>query len=267
MRNAKTMSYLYSGLGYEYYTASLLWRMGYEAYKMDADFGFDVMAYNQKDRSFNGDRKKTPYLFQVKMRRIYEFETKISDAGKRFISRQNFEFNKEDFERLLGEENAYLVCFFVDATGDKEKIVGSFWLNNYQIKSLYEGYSPTGNSYFLKFFHINENKIILSALLETQADAKNIVSSKINDIFKQLNQIKTSTSDIKLLSDINYILRLSNSLVSWIDRSSLINANSNVNIYLYVTNPDGKELKKLLSREQVNFDNFNKNFNVLPIKK
>ncbi|MGL4873278.1 MAG: hypothetical protein ACRC30_01330 [Clostridium sp.] len=248
-RTAKTMGYLYSGLGYEYYTASLLWGMGFEAYKMEADFGFDIMAYNQKNRSFENDSESKPYLFQVKMRREYKTIEVDSGGGIRRISEQKFTFGKEDFERLRKEKNSYMVCYFVEATDKIERIIGSFWLNNYQIKWLHQ----IENEW--KCFEEHNDKVTIKAKLESKASSKKEVLMRCGDIYQKIESLKDklAMSDIKKL---DIILENQKRLNSWIERSTLINENTNTNIYLGGITAKGNETYRILNSEQVKFLEF-----------
>ena len=53
---------LYFGLGYEYHAIGHFWRLGYEAFKIDADYGFDLLVYNQLKRMKNEECVSHPYL-------------------------------------------------------------------------------------------------------------------------------------------------------------------------------------------------------------
>lgn len=255
-RTEKTMSYLYSGLGYEYYTAGLLWQMGFEAYKIDADFGFDIMSYNLKERSFKTVSDSKPYFFQVKARRIYKFDKENTGAGMRRTSIQKFQFRKDDFYRLLKEEKSYLVCYFIDSTSENENIIGSFWLNNNQLNKLWDGEDYKGNKSTWKWFEKIEDKIILKAKIQTQADSKETIKDKVKDIGDNIEQIKSLTTDKKVLRLIEDTMKRKNSLESWINNSSISNCNSSNNIYLFATNSGGKESQRILEKVQTEFYNF-----------
>lgn len=264
-RTEKSMTNLYSGLGYEYYTASLLWRMGFEAYKVDADFGFDIMVNNQKQRSYGLKSERECFLFQVKSRKVFEFTDKITKAGARKRSQQSFEFRKEDFEMLLKEENAYLVCHFIDATQEVESVIASFWLNNYQLKELNAGRCLNPGVTW-SWFQQQGDKVILRTEITTQADSKDKVLSHLKNITLKLDSIKQKIDDPNMINKINDMFRDKKALESWITRSKLTNGNSNTNIVLFAMNPSGSETNCILRQEQLEFSNFKDECRVLPFR-
>jgi hypothetical protein len=267
-RTDKTMKYLYSGLGYEYYTASQLWRMGYEAYKMDADFGFDIMAYNQREQSFSNNGVSSPYLFQVKMRRIYEADLKKEStaAGERTEATTEFSFNTDDFMRLLAEERAYIVCYFVGATFvDVETILGCFWMNHQQLNNLWEGKNPSyPSSRWTWFNKSSDGKTInLKARIQTQADPKQYILDNL-DYSDKFDEVIQMSSDSKIKRVINDIKIRNKKAIDWIGHSKIVNDNSNTNLFLIGTNSQG-ESKRIFHPEQTNLFMFPQKVNELPI--
>jgi hypothetical protein len=65
---------LYKGFEAEYYVAGKLFSVGYEAFKLPGDFGFDLIVTNQKEQSIGPPRKgrllEPPFAVQVKCRSL-----------------------------------------------------------------------------------------------------------------------------------------------------------------------------------------------------
>lgn len=211
--NKNTIQNLYRGLGYEYYTASKLWQMGLEAYKMDADFGFDIFAFNQREKTFNEALEKK-YLFQIKTRIITEFKNENTTAGLRKTATTEFFIKKEQFEWLLKEPNAILVCYLVDGSeAGKRKYLAEFWLDNNYLTYL------NNNNYFLE--NKEEKKIIFKVRYQSIATLKDELTSKLSELI-----IKTDTSEYKEICNELQTIK------SLIKKSSIENENSNINFYL-----------------------------------
>jgi hypothetical protein len=75
---------LYKGFEAEYYVAGKLFSVGYEAFKLPGDFGFDLIVTNQKEQSIGprqeGRLLEPPFAVQVKCRslRPSDFQTSAS---------------------------------------------------------------------------------------------------------------------------------------------------------------------------------------------
>lgn len=230
--NKNTVQNLYRGLGYEYYTASKLWQMGLEAYKMDADFGFDIFAFNQREKTFDEALEKK-YFFQVKTRIITDFKSEKGSAGLRKTATTEFYIKKEDFDRLLKEPNAILVCYLVDGTKEIRKHVGEFWLDNNYLKKLNET-----NEVF--FERPEDNKITFKIMYQSTADMKERLISKLSIIFSEVDSVKQKRLHRQLQT-----------LNSLIENASVENLNSHTNLYLIKKNGS----KELIKTKYTTFEN------------
>jgi hypothetical protein len=78
---------LYRGFEAEHYVAGKLFSVGYEAFKLPADFGFGLMVTNQKEQSMGPHQKgrlqEPPFAVQVKSRslRASDFKTAARNMG------------------------------------------------------------------------------------------------------------------------------------------------------------------------------------------
>lgn len=161
---------LYSGLGVEYFVIAQLFAMGYEAFKMPADFGFDIMVYNQRERSFQDCPGQSPQVdqkskaLQIKSRLIFpnEYQTTNTDAGLRKVVVKDFELKKSELEKLLKEENAFLICCFREKNNSGFTVVGYFWLSNTHLKQLKE-------SGYIRYCEDRTDKVYIRARFRTQA--------------------------------------------------------------------------------------------------
>jgi len=134
---------LYKGFGAEYYVAGKLFSVGYEAFKLPGDFGFDLIVTNQKEQS-RGPRQKgrllePPFSVQVKSRTIRssDFETAVSgrDEARVLIS-----MKKEHLDLLVGAKPNFLVIvLFVEGEASKfEDRTVHFWFGPDHVKALLE---------------------------------------------------------------------------------------------------------------------------------
>jgi hypothetical protein len=103
---------LYTGFEAEHYVAGKLFSAGYEAFKLPADFGFDLMVTNQKEQSM-GPRQKgrllePPFTVQVKSRtlRPSDFQTATSGRDEAQVS---ISIKKEDLDLLVNTRHSFLV--------------------------------------------------------------------------------------------------------------------------------------------------------------
>lgn len=142
---------LYRGFEAEHYVAGKLFSAGYEAFKLPADFGFDLMVTNQKEQSMGPRREgrsvEPPFAIQVKSRtlRSSDFQTATSGRDEAQIS---ISIKKEDLDLLAKRRHSFLiVVVFVhgDARRFEDRTV-HFWFGSVHINALLErGYfSPDG---------------------------------------------------------------------------------------------------------------------------
>lgn len=223
---------LYMGLAYEHYTVAALWSMGYEAFKIDADFGFDILAYNQKERTFSDGKERdlSPYVFQVKSRHIKDWETKEQMSGERKTTRVEIKIKKEYWRRMLEEEKSYLVCYFVEEKkGAMDEIFGILWLSSYQLNRLEE-----------HFFGCDDKDENVVVKLEISSNAG--TKGKCQEFMEEIEEEYEDIADFKEWKK----------LKRWIDKSSMTNNNSES--YMKLIGINGK--KKILQPSQHNLYNF-----------
>jgi hypothetical protein len=141
---------LYRGFEAEHYVAGKLFSVGYEAFKLPADFGFDLMVTNQKEQSI-GPRQKgrlfePPFAVQVKSRslRSSDFQTAVSGRDEAHVS---ILIKKEDLDLLVSTKRNFLVVvLFVraDASRFEDRAI-HFWLGSGHVSALLE------REYFLPY--------------------------------------------------------------------------------------------------------------------
>jgi len=93
---------LYRGFEAEHCAAGKRFAVGYEAFKLPADFGFDLMVTNQKEQSMGPYQKgrlhEPPFAVQVKSRSLKssDFQTAVSGRDEARVSVSiGFNNNKE----------------------------------------------------------------------------------------------------------------------------------------------------------------------------
>jgi hypothetical protein len=134
---------LYKGFEAEHYIAGKLFSVGYEAFKLPGDFGFDLMVTNQKEQSM-GPRQKgrllePPFAVQVKCRSLRSSDFQTAASG-RDEARVSVSMKKEDLDLLVAAKNNFLVIvLFVqgDARRFEDRTV-HFWLGSDHLNALLE---------------------------------------------------------------------------------------------------------------------------------
>jgi hypothetical protein len=134
---------LYRGFEAEHYVAGKLFSVGYEAFKLPADFGFDLMVTNQKEQSMGPDRKgrlhEPPFALQVKSRSLRASDFKTAASG-RDEGRVSVSIKKEELDLLIGTKRNFLVVvLFVD--GDERRFEDRaihFWFGSGHVNALLE---------------------------------------------------------------------------------------------------------------------------------
>jgi hypothetical protein len=134
---------LYRGFEAEHYVAGKLFSVGYEAFKLPADFGFDLMVTNQKEQSMGLRQKgrllEPPFAVQVKSRslRSSDFQTAASGRDKAQFS---ISIKKEDLDLLVRTKRNFLVIVvFVqgDASRFEDRSI-HFWFGSDHVNALLE---------------------------------------------------------------------------------------------------------------------------------
>jgi hypothetical protein len=134
---------LYKGFEAEYYVAGKLFSVGYEAFKLPGDFGFDLIVTNQKEQSKGPPREvrlhDPPFAVQVKCRSLRSSDFRRAASG-RDEARGSISIRKDHLDLLIsGERNFLIVVLFVqgDARRFEERTV-HFWLGSNHVNALLE---------------------------------------------------------------------------------------------------------------------------------
>ncbi len=124
--------------------------MIFEAFKMPADFGFDLMVTNQKELSLTSNLKKRdvnpPYALQIKSRRINP-ESFYKGPNGRASADVDFSLSAKELNLMLENPNAYLVCviFFTNEPNKLHKRTIYFWLGSSHLSTIRSrGYIQSG---------------------------------------------------------------------------------------------------------------------------
>ena len=141
---------LYLGFEAEHYVMGQLYGAGFEAFKLPADFGFDLMVTNQKELSLTSNQKKRdlkpPYALQIKSRRISP-EKFYKGPNGRPSADVDFLLSEKELNLMLENPNAYLVCvvFFTNEQNKLHKRTIYFWLGSSHLNTiLSRGYIQSG---------------------------------------------------------------------------------------------------------------------------
>jgi hypothetical protein len=134
---------LYKGFEAEYYVAGKLFSVGYEAFKLPGDFGFDLIVTNQKEQSIGprqeGRLLEPPFAVQVKCRslRPSDFQTSASGRDEALVS---ISIKKEHLDLLIAARRNFLVIvLFVEGDASKfEDRTVHFWFGSDHVNTLIE---------------------------------------------------------------------------------------------------------------------------------
>jgi len=139
---------LYRGFEAEHYVAGKLFSVGYEAFMMPGDFGFDLMVTNQKERSrgprLKGRLLEPPFAVQIKSRRLMSLDFRPSPSG-RDEAEVSISVKKEDLDLLISTNYSFLVIvLFIrgDAKRFEDRTI-HFWFSSAHVNAL------VGRGYFL----------------------------------------------------------------------------------------------------------------------
>jgi hypothetical protein len=134
---------LYKGFEAEHYVAGKFFSVGYEAFKLPGDFGFDLIVTNQKEQSMGPLREgrllEPPFAVQVKCRslRPSDFQTVASGRDE---ARVSISIKKEHLDLLhSAKPNFLVIVLFVQ--GDESRFEDRtvhFWLGSDHINALLE---------------------------------------------------------------------------------------------------------------------------------
>ena len=134
---------LYKGFEAEHYVAGKLFSVGYEAFMMPADFGFDLIVTNQKERSrgprLKGRMVEPPLAVQIKSRRLMSSDFRSSTSG-RDEAEVSISVKKEDLDLLVITNYSFLVIvLFIqgDAKRFEDRTI-HFWFSSTHVNALVE---------------------------------------------------------------------------------------------------------------------------------
>ena len=134
---------LYKGFEAEHYVAGKLFSAGYEAFVLPADFGFDLIITNQKERSMGprlrGRLLEPPFTIQIKSRRLMSSDFRPSTSG-RDEAEVSISLKKEDLDLLVSTNYSFLVIVLLvqgDAKRFEDRTI-HFWFSSAHVNALVE---------------------------------------------------------------------------------------------------------------------------------
>jgi hypothetical protein len=134
---------LYRGFEAEHYVAGKMFSAGYEAFKLPADFGFDLMVTNQKEQSMGPHQKgrllEPPFTVQVKSRTLRPSDFQMATSG-RDEAHALISIKKEDIDLLVNTIRSFLVVV-VFVQGDARRFEDRaihFWFGSVHVNALFD---------------------------------------------------------------------------------------------------------------------------------
>ena len=134
---------LYRGFEAEHYVAGKLFSVGYEAFMLPADFGFDLIITNQKERSrgprLRGRLLEPPFALQIKSRQLMSSDFQPSTSG-RDEAEVSISIKNEDLDLLVSTNYSFLVIvLFIqgDAKRFEDRTI-HFWFSSAHVNALIE---------------------------------------------------------------------------------------------------------------------------------
>lgn len=142
MKNNDFFERLYLGYQAEHLVAGQLFGAGFEALKLPADFGFDLMITSQRHTKM-GSKSKTareldkPYLLQVKSR-ISKEEKQILNKNGRYENSFEFQIKASEYNLMKSDKNSFLVlvCYLPSDDALLFNPVACVWLCGVQLEAL-----------------------------------------------------------------------------------------------------------------------------------
>ena len=200
---------LYFGLGAEFLITGELFMAGYEAFKLPADFGLDLIVTSQKTASFRGGgqviKPQNAFTFQVKSRRITGFEENLMGRpeASTYVS-----LKEDDWHLIVKDANAHLVCVLIFRE-DERKLQNRwtyFWLGSSHLNELLEREyvrvvenERTGRTeYRLKMILRLQPTIMLEDVLDELTEERDLTEAgkeKLLDTFARALPPKWSTRE------------------------------------------------------------------------
>jgi len=151
MKN-KFFDRLYKGYSAENFVTGQLFENGFEAFRLPADFGIDLVVTNQfkKINTKTVDDNLFPFGFQVKSRRLRGSDTLEGPNG-----RNEYQFSyllkKEEVQTLKEFSNSAYAFVFILPFGFSIKTIYSFCIHSNQLDNMikYRFFIENGDSYIL----------------------------------------------------------------------------------------------------------------------
>lgn len=224
------MNNLYQGLGYEQQAIGQFWKLGYEAFKFNADFGFDILVHNLQRRLAEVDSSKENYYFQVKSRQCKNegFGFKQTNDGLVRVLYAQLDFKKEYLQKILQEDNSFLLCYLYDPTKSKlDSIITSFWLNSKNIKWIFEQ---------KKYFYEYKEKYYLTLQVLYNANLNHLIEIIKHQVVEQLG-IEESAEIRNSISTLNTKAHIINHQFNPVVNVLPNNENKD-NVNMYILNED-----------------------------
>jgi hypothetical protein len=174
---------LYLGFEAEHYIMGQLYSAGFEAFKMPADFGFDLMVTNQKELSLASLQKQRditpPYALQIKSRRLNSTNF-FEGPNNRPSADIDFLLPEKQLNLLVENSNAYLVCviFFAGEQNSLHKRTIYFWLGSSHISTIWSrGYiQPSNQTTGQKDVYVIKANIRLLPMQDTNDLLQSLIS-------------------------------------------------------------------------------------------
>lgn len=192
----KNMDNFYNGFAGERYIMSQLYKLKYEANKMDIDYGFDILATNHYRYTKGVDNHLLALALQVKTRTVLNndyIEKEEQGVGKVIYAKKEFTLSRAEFNLITDKEDGFLLCMF-NQDGNQNPL-GYFWLSG---KMLIEAL----NNGFIKHFKSDKPGGYYKLI------AQFAVVSSINFLADHcINLIENSTMGNEPIEDLKLLLR------------------------------------------------------------
>jgi|GEM_PF-6500373 len=193
--NAKFFERLYLGFEAEFFVIGKLFSLGYEAFKLPADFGFDILVTNIKKTVLQQNIKEYdpfPYALQIKSRRTDPSNYQLT-SNERPTHEIDFKISNHQLSLLKENVNSYIifVIFFLDSVENSlfNQYPLCFWLNNQAITILEE------KGYFMTDPDNNDYKILRVAIKQRPTISKEEILRNLNIPEKEKEKLNSILPD------------------------------------------------------------------------
>ena len=180
---------LYKGYSAESFITGQLFENGFEAFRMPADFGIDLVVTNQFKKLDNQDihNDSFPFGFQVKSRRLRESET-LEGRNGRNEYRFSYMLKNDEIKTLKDFSNSAYVFVFMIPPGFSMKNIYAFCIHSNEIDNMIERkfFIKNGNSYTLKVCFLGFPQQSRESLIDDMLDKKLINKDGVRFLEKNL---------------------------------------------------------------------------------